>query len=187
MKLTLFFLLSLVCVSFCQLCPDLASVPQVDLNKYIGKWYEIATSRIVYSTFERNCVCVNANYTIESDQNGVYVGVRNSCRKNTPSGPEDIALGRADILDPSKPGELAVSFGPVPATSPNYIIMTLGDESNYGYALVGEPCRRALWILSRDPTNFPDDLYNYLLDFAAKNGYNPSAIGFRKTLQEGCY
>lgn len=184
----LLLIVAFLAVASAQRCSEpLSSVPYVELARYEGPWYEIGTSMFVYRTFERNCVCVKANYTILADESGAYVGVNNVCNKFTPDGRISDIDGRADILDSSKPGELAVSFGPEPATSPNYFIIELGPERDYGWVLVGEPCRRSLWILSRSPLNFPQETYDYLLDVARKNGFDPEAIGFRKTTQEGCW
>ena len=42
----------------------------LDVNKYLGEWYELATSAIVRNTFERGCSC-KATYTLQAD--GVQV------------------------------------------------------------------------------------------------------------------
>eukprot|EP00999_Lentomonas_sp_LEN2_P000640 NODE_1637_length_786_cov_87.254932_g1588_i0.p1 GENE.NODE_1637_length_786_cov_87.254932_g1588_i0~~NODE_1637_length_786_cov_87.254932_g1588_i0.p1 ORF type:complete len:193 (-),score=36.44 NODE_1637_length_786_cov_87.254932_g1588_i0:120-698(-) len=166
-------------------CPHLDTVPDLDVTRYAGDWYEIGTSQSVYDTFERNCLCTQANYTLAADEMGTYVVVENRCRKFTTDGRISYIQGRADILDADKPGELAVTFGPVPASSPNYYVMEVGSSPDYEYALVGEPCRRSLWILARQRT-ISQDLYNDLLDTATQNGYDIDEIAFRETPQEGC-
>eukprot|EP00002_Diphylleia_rotans_P012618 TRINITY_DN246_c0_g1_i2.p1 TRINITY_DN246_c0_g1~~TRINITY_DN246_c0_g1_i2.p1 ORF type:complete len:204 (-),score=38.12 TRINITY_DN246_c0_g1_i2:187-798(-) len=182
--LVAFALMASASAQFCS--TPLASVSEIDLNRYSGKWYEIATTALVRNEFEQNCYCSNVNYTVTSDSNGPYVAVRNECRKGSVGGPADFVLGRADQLNPAKPGELAVSFDGTPATIPNYYIMTLGPDRDYGYALVGEPCRLALWMLSRTPSISPET-YNDLVAFAERNGFNTRTIGFAPTVQEGCW
>jgi len=170
----------------------LYSVPDFNVANYIDGWYEIGTSRAVYGSFERTCVCVKANYTLVENEFVPYVTVNNQCRRRSVTAPIEVIEGQATQENPRAPGELTVSFGPTPPSGPNYFVMEVGPRDNYGpsnpnaYALIGEPCRRALWILSRNPY-IDDQLYNSLLAIAVSYGFNPEEIGFRKTLQDLCW
>ena len=55
---------------------DLTTVPSVDLNRYLGKWYEISRYP---NRFQKRCVGdTTATYTLREDGK---ITVLNSCRK----------------------------------------------------------------------------------------------------------
>ncbi len=115
----------------------LPTVEQVDLNRYLGTWYEIA--RYEHS-FEKGCSNVNATYSLSDDGK---IKVVNRCLKK---GKVDEAIGKAYAVDETN-SKLKVSFfGPFYG---NYWILVL-DEA-YTYAVIGDPSREYLWILSRTP------------------------------------
>ena len=83
--------------------PPLGTVERVDLQRYAGKWYEIAT---IPMSFQKGCVGVTATYTIREDGD---VDVVNTCRKEQLDGPERSARGKAWSVDPSN-AKLEVRF-----------------------------------------------------------------------------
>ena len=124
----------------------LPTVTSVDLNRYVGEWYEI--SRLPM-WFERNCVSdITATYTQRADGR---LDVLNRCK--TQSGFIS-ARGVAEIPDPAHPGELRVRFAPdwlawIPVVWGDYWILEL--DPDYRWVMVGAPSRNYLWILSRTP------------------------------------
>ncbi len=121
-------------------------VPQpakaVDLNRYLGRWYELARYDMV---FERGCEGVTAEYSMRPDG---LVRVLNTCRRGAPDGPVKTAEGRAKVVPGSNGAKLKVAFfGPFWA---DYWVLDRADD--YSWAIVGEPSRKYLWILSRDAT-----------------------------------
>ncbi len=117
----------------------LNTVSHVDLNKYLGKWYEIARYP---NKFEKDCVGVTAEYSLR--KNG-SVKVLNHAYLKTINGKESSATGKAYVADKKTGAKLRVSFfGPFFA---DYWIIDLGEQ--YEYAVVSEPSRKYLWILSR--------------------------------------
>ena len=117
--------------------PPLKTVEKVDIQKYLGRWYEIA--RYEHS-FEVGCRNVSANYTLLDDGK---IAVLNSCTKEDKEPSE--AHGKAYATDDSN-ARLKVSFF-WPFYGDYWVLML--DEA-YQYALIGEPSREYLWILSRD-------------------------------------
>jgi apolipoprotein D and lipocalin family protein len=132
--------------------PPLTSVAQVDVNRYLGTWYEIASFP---QSFQKDCTGTTANYTALDDGD---LRVENRCRKKSLDGPEDVAVGRARVVDKVTNSRLEVSFfRPFWGA---YWIIDLAED--YSYAVVGHPGRDYLWILSRTPT-LPDDVYQGIL------------------------
>jgi len=124
-----------------QNAPPLQVFSYVDLNKYLGTWYEIARYP---NRFQEGCVGTSATYTLLP--NG-KIGVLNQCRKGTLDGEMSSAIGKAWVVDKETNAKLKVSF--FWPFSGDYWIIDLGK--NYEYAVVGHPGRKYLWILSRKP------------------------------------
>jgi apolipoprotein D and lipocalin family protein len=122
--------------------PVLETVSHVDLGRYLGTWYEIASFP---QRFQRGCTGTTATYTLRDDGE---LDVTNRCRLGSLDGKEKVALGRARLVDRTTNAKLEVSFFR-PFWGPYWIIDLAQD---YSYAVVGHPGRDYLWILSRTPT-----------------------------------
>jgi apolipoprotein D and lipocalin family protein len=145
-------------------------VPRVDLDRYLGTWYEIAT---IPQRFQKDCVGVTATYTLRDDGK---IGVLNTCRKKTLDGELKTAKGKAWVVDKETNAKLKVQFfWPFRG---DYWIIEL--DPDYQYAVVGHPDRKYLWILSRTP-HMDEALYQDLMQRIANKGYDPSLI--KRTLQ----
>lgn len=119
----------------------LETVAEVDLEKYAGTWYEIASFP---QRFQKGCHCTTATYT-KSDKD--YIIVENRCRKDSVNGKESSIKGKAFIDPGTGNAKLKVQFfWPFKG---KYWIIDLADD--YSYAVVGHPNRKYLWILSRTP------------------------------------
>jgi len=120
-----------------------AAVPQpakaVDLNRYVGLWYEIARYE---NGFERDCEGVTAQYSMRNDG---LIRVLNTCRQDSVTGEEKSSEGKARIVEGSQNAKLKVSFfGPFYG---DYWVLDRADD--YSWSIVGEPSGRYLWFLSR--------------------------------------
>ena len=133
----------LLLIAGCTGIPDgLQPVTGFELERYLGKWYEIA--RLDHS-FERNLSQVTAEYSMRQD-GGVEV-VNQGFKKK--SGKWEMITGKAFFIDKEDVGSLKVSFfGPFYG---GYHIIAL-DQQDYSYAMVAGPSRSYLWILSRNKT-----------------------------------
>ncbi len=140
--------------------PPPPTVDHVDLARYVGTWYEIASFP---QWFQRGCTATTATYTVRADGD---IDVVNRCRKGSPDGDEKVATGRARVVDTATNAKLEVSF--FRPFWGDYWIVDLGDD--YRYAVVGHPGRDYLWILSRTPTMAPD-LYEAIVQRLAAQGY----------------
>lgn len=138
-----------------------STVTGVDLNKYLGKWYEIA--RFDHS-FEKGLVGVTATYSLRPDGK---IKVLNEGYKNTLNGKHKVAVGKAKIPDPKDLSKLKVSF--FLNFYADYLIMEL-DQPSYQYAMIGSKSDNFLWILSRTP-KLPDEVYAMLVQKAEKRGF----------------
>jgi len=121
------------------------SVAQLDISRYAGQWHEIAHLPV---SFQKDCIGdITARYTLRQDG---MVGVRNACR--TADGLDE-AEGVARKV-PGHPGRLEVRFAPdwlgwLPFVWADYWVIDL--DPGYEWAMVGEPRRKYLWILAREP------------------------------------
>jgi apolipoprotein D and lipocalin family protein len=137
---------------------------RVDLNRYIGKWHEIARLPMF---FQRNCVSdITAEYSLKPDGK---IQVLNQCREK--DGKLSKATGTARVVDPSTNAKLKVSF--FWPFSGDYWILDLGPD--YEYAMVGEPSRKYLWILSRQP-DLDEGIYRKLVEKAKLLGFDTSRL-----------
>ncbi len=126
---------------------EVTPVPYVDLNQYIGKWYEIAS---IPQSFQKQCT---GNTTAEySFAERGRIKVLNSC--DTISGKRSIAEGRAKVVDRNSNSKLKVTFVKILdwvfLFGGKYWILDLAPD--YSYALIGDPSLKYAWILSRTPT-----------------------------------
>lgn len=145
--------------------PPLDVVDTVDLDRYAGKWYEIARYPNWFQ--DDNCDATTAEYTVRDDGT---VRVENRCT-NLDTGGEDVIVGSARVPDLNAPGKLAVSFfGPFEAP---YWILALDEE--YEWAVVGGPSRAFFWILSRTPEMAPAD-FAWILEQMPAWGYDPERL-----------
>ena len=150
--------------------PELRTVAHVDLNHYVGTWYDIASFP---QRFQAGCTGSTATYTIRSDGD---IDVVNRCRKNSLEGEEKVATGRARVIDRTTNAKLKVSFF-WPFWG-DYWIIDLGPD--YEYAVVGHPSRDYLWILSRTPT-MEAAVYDGIVERLKAQGYEVQRLN--RTLQ----
>ncbi len=133
-------------------------VQHVDLEKYLGKWYEIAHLPF---RFENDCTDITATYSLSKDGN---ISVLNQCLKD---GKLKQAKGKAKVVDKISGAKLKVTFfWPFYG---DYWIIDLGKD--YDYAVVGTPNRKYLWILSRTPM-MDNVLFSQLTDSLKSKGFN---------------
>lgn len=143
----------------------LQTVPYVDLQKYVGKWYEIASFP---QRFQKDCYCTTAEYTL-TDKG--FVIVENRCNKNSINGKQSYIKGKVFVVENSGNAKLKVQFfWPFKG---KYWIIDLADD--YSYAVVGHPNKKYLWILSRTPT-MNETTYQQIISSVKEKGFDMAKI-----------
>jgi apolipoprotein D and lipocalin family protein len=152
-------------------------VQQVDLDRYLGRWYEIAK---IPNRFQSQCISdTTATYTHNADGT---IAVVNRCRTRGGEFVEARAIAR--VADARSNAKLEVSFFSLLGWRPvwgNYWVLALGPD--YDYAVVGEPGRRYGWILARTPT-LPDATRAHIDRQLRELGYQPEL--FENSLHSAC-
>ena len=152
-------------------------VANVDLNRYLGRWYEIARIPV---WFQKDCACgTTAEYALVKD--GVVSVVNRCCTSN---GKMKEAKGRAWVVDKNIPARLKVSFFSLFGFwlfGGHYWIIDL--DPDYRYAVVGHPKRAMGWILSRTP-QLSEEVLDGIAERLEANGYSFSQ--FRMSDQTEC-
>lgn len=147
------------------------AVSSVDLNRYSGKWYEIARYP---NRFQDQCTGnTTATYTIKEAGN---LEVLNQCLKK--DGKLDAAKGAGKVVDRSSNAKLKVRFAPgflsvFGFVWGDYWIIDLGP--NYEYSVVGDPDRKYLWILSREP-EIKESVYREILRRVEDQGFDSGKL-----------
>jgi apolipoprotein D and lipocalin family protein len=148
---------------FAQGTENIPAICDVDLNRYLGQWYEIA--RLPHS-FEEGLEYVTAAYNLRSDGKieVINAGIKNGEKKET--------RGVATIANRKCTGRLKVSFfWPIKG---EYNVIHL-DQQHYQYAVVTSSKMSYLWILCREP-QVSDELYEELVEFAASKGFDVAKL-----------
>lgn len=146
--------------------PPLTTVEQVDINRYVGLWYEIAK---IPNSFQDHCAYgTTAEYKIDNDGDIIVI---NSCYDE--DGKIDIADGVANVVDKKTNSKLEVSFvsflGIRPFWGDYWII---GLDEDYQWVVIGTPNRKYGWILSR--TSFlPDQTIQKIYSILEEQHYKP--------------
>lgn len=149
--------------------PQLTTVNRVDLNRYIGLWYEVAK---IPNKFQDQCAYgTTAEYKIDEDGDII---VTNSCYDK--NGKLDAAEGLAKVVDKNSNAKLEVSFFSIVGIRPfwgDYWI--IGLDENYQWAIVGTPSRKYGWVLSRTPV-LSDETMREIFERLRSQNYNPETF-----------
>lgn len=144
---------------------DKTTVRNLDLKRFMGKWYEIARFN---HRFEKGLQGVTAEYSFRQDGK---IEVKNCGHKHRLNGEATCSIGKAKLPKDGQPGKLRVAF--FLFFYSDYNILEL--EPNYEWALIGSSTDKYLWILSRTPHLAPDTL-NHILALAQTRGYDTTNL-----------
>jgi apolipoprotein D and lipocalin family protein len=170
MKKTIIMITLISIFQGCKVNSTLTTVESVNIERYAGLWYEIAS----YPTrFQKDCYCTSAEYTLNSKG---YVEVVNRCKKGSVTGDSAGIKGKAFVVKNSNNSKLKVQFF-WPFTGAYWII---GLATDYSWAVVSHPNRNYLWILSRTKT-MNEATYLTIIDLIKSKGLDPARL--KKTMQ----
>jgi apolipoprotein D and lipocalin family protein len=139
----------------------LATVSELDLARFEGRWYELARIPIPVA---RDWVDTSDVYVHNPD--GTW-SVRYEGKKGYSSGPSKVLKQRLRIPDPAKPGEMEVSM--IPFVWMKYRLIHM--SADYRFMLVTSSSRNFLWLMSREPRP-PEADYEALVEKAAALGFD---------------
>jgi apolipoprotein D and lipocalin family protein len=158
---------SLTLAGCTQLPEGIEPVEGLEINRYLGKWYEIAR---LDNRFEKGLNNVTAQYTLRSDGGIEVINSGYSARNNEWTS----AQGKAYFAGEKGKGHLKVSFfGPFYSS---YVIFEL-DKTGYQYAFVCGYNRNYLWLLARQP-RIHKGVIEHFLDKAKSLGFAADEIIF---------
>lgn len=160
----LIVLLFLQLVSCATIPKEATAVQPFDIDKYLGKWYEIARFDFTFERDLNNTTAVyskNPDGTIQVNNQG-YNTVKKSWQQS---------IGKAKFVRNKDQAMLKVSFfGPFYG---GYNVLAIDED--YRYALVSGSNLKYLWILSRDKT-IPNDIKSNYLNYAESIGFDTSKL-----------
>jgi len=142
------------------------TTPLLDIDKYSGRWYEVAKLPLIY---EKYCNGAIADYAIKTNKKGEkYVSVVNTCLVNDK--PVRTRCGKARIVDSDDPGKLSLIFDDGKPSNPGPSHYWVFSTDYNTYSIVGVPSGNLLWVLSRKKQMPTKQLRNLLL-YSEKLGF----------------
>jgi apolipoprotein D and lipocalin family protein len=148
---------------------EISIVQNLDLERYAGKWYEIAS---LSGRFQKGCQCTTAEYNLVVGK--YYLQVKNRCFRK---GKWSEITGKAFFKPETTAGKLKVQFF-WPFRSDYWIIDLAKD---YSWAVVSVPNYKYLWILSRHP-QINKSLYQEILNKIKQKGFDTNLL--HSTIQD---
>jgi len=156
----------------------LEPVENISLERFAGRWYQVAALPAWFQSPDARDVV--ATYALAAD--GVGFAMRN---EETRADGTHVSIDARAELDPAcrddgACGRLLVVFSPsrafpsVSAKPAPYWVIQLADD--YRYAVVSEPRRRFLWVLSRTPTLADADYTRIVALLSGSQGFTPEML-----------
>lgn len=155
--------------------PTLGAIPsgdtpeRVDIGRYLGLWYEIAS---IPMGFQESCFNTTALYDVIDD---VTVSVHNECNWGKSDAQPLSIDGTATVTDPGTNAKLLVDFG---FNQSPYWIVDLGEAppgEPYPWAAVSNDTRDSLWVLART-AKIPDARFEAIYDRLEGRGFDPARM-----------
>lgn len=151
-----------------------STVSTLDVKAFTGTWLQMASDKIVLSTFEKDAYCATATYGIMDDGK---ISVHNYATIGSASGSVYTIDGYAYVPDASKPGQLKVHFTSTdvshsPFDAPYWILQT-GPIVNgvYEWAIVSDNLSMTLFILARNANTYNTQYKTYVMSQVQSLGF----------------
>ncbi len=177
--LSLFLLFNLVYAFF-------TTVPVLDQEKYLGRWYQMYGDLAVDITFENSSYCVTADYGVYSNNT---ISVLNRERYLNISGELSEVYGWASLDNKTEPGKFTVHLQTAPFPAP-YWVYALGPDtyngSLYEWSIVSDPLKFTLFVLARNVTEFYNKYNTEVVNLLNNLNFTGILNTPIKTQQLGC-
>lgn len=154
---------------------ELEVVESVDLERYMGTWYEIARYP---NRWQKDMVAVTVEYELR-DGSETKFRIRNEGRVKTLDGRVKTSKAKARVVDQDTNAKIKVQF--IWPFEADYWIIDLCDA--YQWAVVGQPSRNNLWIIARDRA-LDDDVLDGIRERLHDQGYDPDRLEMTRQPQE---
>jgi apolipoprotein D and lipocalin family protein len=153
--------LSVLGILGCGSAPTIPTVDRLDLKRFMGDWYVIAS---IPTVFEKEAF--NAIESYRLDANG---SVETTFRFNKGGfdGPEKVYTSRAFVIDTDSNAHWGMQF--VWPFKAEYRVVFLAED--YSRTIIGRSKRDYVWIMARTPA-IPDAEYARLLALLESYGYD---------------
>lgn len=138
---------------------NIETVSDLDVNQYSGTWYQMYSNLPVMSTFEKDNVCITAQYGLPDPAIKIAdISVKNTARLIDPTNGTIAGInGYAYVPDQMEPGKLKVHFDEGAPNDADYWVVDLGPINNankYDYSIVTDNLGLTLYVLGRDVNEF---------------------------------
>ena len=165
------------------------TVSDLSVDQYSGTWYQMYSNLPVVSTFEKDNVCVTAQYGPPNPSVKIAdISVKNTARLSEPvNGTVSGISGYAYIPDQSEPGKLKVHFDQGAPVDADYWVADLGPvniDNKYDYAIVTDSTGLTLYVLGRDVNEFNEKYDSIVLDKLDNLGFTGKLLEPIPTYQE---
>lgn len=152
------------------------AVVELNVESYLGLWYQMYADSFVTNTIEKNAYCDTATYTMRDDGK---IGVRNYAKQDAPDGKDFVIDGYAYQSNSDVSGELKVHFNPTPGQNvapfdAPYWVLDLGpvnSDGKYDWAVVSDNLSKFLFVLARDVKTFKSQYEAGVLETLKKQGF----------------
>jgi apolipoprotein D and lipocalin family protein len=173
MKYAVCLAVGVMCVSCASTVslPEVSTAPYVDLERYQGKWYEIAR---LPAWFQKGCLQSTATYELDGSGG---ITVVNECV--TEDGTRKKSSGTASVVDEKSGAKLEVLFDNwLSRLFPSLLkgkYWILYIDTDYRTVIVGTPDRKYLWIMAITPA-LGENEYQQLLQIAGVQGFDTETL-----------
>lgn len=145
--------------------PPIATVPEVNINQFMGDWYVIAAIPTAIETESYNAI---ENYTLDKDGT---IATTFTFNKGSLNGPQKKYEPRGFVIDNTGNALWGMQFiWPIKA---EYRITYL--KADYSQTIVARNARDYVWIMARSPA-ISDEDYNHLRKIVADYGYDVNKL-----------
>ena len=153
--------LSVIGILGCGSAPTIPTVDSLDLKRFMGDWYVIAS---IPTVFEKEAYNAVESYRLDADGSVETIFRFN---KGGFDGPEKVYTSRAFVIDTDSNAHWGMQF--VWPFKAEYRVVYLADD--YSRTIIGRSKRDYVWIMARAPS-IPDADYAGLLALLESYGYD---------------